>query len=111
MSTSWKQKIAEAPRFSGTGIEIVKVLDEKDRHVAWKVFTKKGKIRSDTTFSTRSKSWSGKIYPKNTDLYQFGDPTEFSSSYAPVYATRAELAKIAGFKAGKETKKKPAKKG
>jgi len=98
MST-WKQLIALAPRFTGTGIEIVKVLDKKDRHVAWKVFTKKGKIRSN------------KIYPKNTDLYQFGDTAEFVPSYEPVYATEAELAKIAGFKAGKETQKKPAKKG
>jgi len=95
MSTSWKQKIAEAPRFSGTGIEIVKVLDKKDRHVAWKIFTKKGKIRSE------------KIYPKNTDLYQFGDTSEFVPSYEPVYATETELTHIKEINAKKNAEKKP----
>lgn len=74
---SWSQKIREAPRFTGTKYEIVKILDPvTEKHIGWRVFTLRGKDKGY------------KDYPLGTSLYKFGDPCEFYSSYEPVYAKK-----------------------
>jgi hypothetical protein len=69
---TWKDYINSAPKFTGTKFTITKILESGEKHIAWHVHTKKGNVNS--------------IESLGVNMYDYGEPMEFSPSFAPIYA-------------------------